>query len=540
VPLLIIEDSGTRGLTGDPAADPDLDASAGEKNDFYYFWRNVGRSSKGELDRGRWGLGKAVFPVASRIRTIFGLTLRDGDPRRLLLGQSVLKKHDPYGFFGRTEHGLSLPIESEALVDRFCADVQVERSEPGLSIVVPYVRHDELTAEALIASTLRQYFYPITRGDLVVTIESGARRESITSKTIDDVARRCLGEEGERIAALCDLTRWSLWIADEERIVLPESGQSTAPKWSESLVPSGMLERLRERFDASERLAFRVPLAVKRKKAKTAATWFDVVLARDESLAKPDMHFIRRGITIPEVKASTAVTRPIRALVIVDDDALSTLLGDAENPAHSDWSERADKVRNSYERGASTVRFVKNSIAQLSTILTRPPAGRVRDLLAEIFSINTTEVAENQESGTASRDEQPGTAGVPPASAAGSKPPALKPNRHRVRVTPASDGFTLRGGGDTGEIGRTMIAEVAYRLRSGNPFAKYSPFDFELGGNVTPQASGVELRITSGNRLELVPRAADWSIAFTGFDRRRDLVVRVAVEGDRATETELH
>src|SRR5260370_15565265 len=38
VPLLIIEDSGTRGLTGDPAADPDLDATAGEKNDFYYFW----------------------------------------------------------------------------------------------------------------------------------------------------------------------------------------------------------------------------------------------------------------------------------------------------------------------------------------------------------------------------------------------------------------------------------------------------------------------------------------------------------------------
>jgi hypothetical protein len=540
VPLLIIEDEGTRGLTGDPAADPDLDASSGEKNDFYYFWRNVGRSSKADLDRGRWGLGKAVFPVASRIRTIFGLTLRDGDPRRLLLGQSVLKthviggrKHDPYGFFGRTERGLALPIESDAMVDRFSEDVGINRSEPGLSIVIPYFRHDELTHEALVASTLRQYFYPITRGDLVVSIENGERRELITSKTIDDVARLHLGEEGERIAALCELTRWSVWIADEERVAIRDPGKAP-PKWGEALLPEGSIERLRERFEGGERLAFRVPLVVKRKKSKAAASRFDVVIAKDESLPRPDLHFIRRGITIPEVKASTSVTRPIRALVIVDHDALSTLLGDAENPAHSDWSERADKVRDSYDRGASTVRFVKNSIAQLSAMLTRPPAGRVRDLLAEIFSIEMQQPGE-AEGGGGDGEEELARAGT--AEGAVKAPPA---KGSRIRITRSSEGFTLHGSGEAREVGRSITAEVAYRLRSGNPFRKYSRFDFELGKDVALQSSGVELRSTDANRIDFTPTDADYSVSFSGFDRRRDLVVRVAIEGDRASETELH
>ncbi len=74
MPYLVIEDFGTRGLTGDPHVDPELEPASDIKNDFFYFWRNVGRSNKGEVDRGRWGLGKAVFTVASRIRTIFGIT----------------------------------------------------------------------------------------------------------------------------------------------------------------------------------------------------------------------------------------------------------------------------------------------------------------------------------------------------------------------------------------------------------------------------------------------------------------------------------
>ncbi len=93
---LAVADFGTRGLTGDPGAVPELDEDAGTRNGYYYFFRNVGRSGKGEGDRGRWGLGKAVLPVSSRIRAIFGLTIRPDDNRPLLLLEfsSVLPRRD--------------------------------------------------------------------------------------------------------------------------------------------------------------------------------------------------------------------------------------------------------------------------------------------------------------------------------------------------------------------------------------------------------------------------------------------------------------
>jgi hypothetical protein len=63
-----------------------------------------------------------------------------------------------------------------------------------------------------------------------------------------------------------------------------------------------------------------------------------------------------------------------RALIVIEEPALSRFLGDAENPAHSDWSERADKIRTQYDHGAWTLRFVKNSASFLASLLARRPS----------------------------------------------------------------------------------------------------------------------------------------------------------------------
>ncbi|MCA1733373.1 MAG: hypothetical protein LC732_07185 [Acidobacteria bacterium] len=193
---LVVEDFGTRGLAGDPAANPDVDDHDAERNDFHYFWRNVGRSMKGETDRGRWGLGKAVFSVASRIRALFGITRRSDDGRLLLMGQAVLKIHAtggrrfaPYGFFARFDRdGFAMPVEDERTLGRFAADFALERDEPGLSVVIPWPRTEELPFEKIVAAVIDQYFYPIARGDLQVEVADEARSEVIASRTLDEVA----------------------------------------------------------------------------------------------------------------------------------------------------------------------------------------------------------------------------------------------------------------------------------------------------------------------------------------------------------------
>lgn len=536
MPYLLIEDFGTRGLTGDPHVDPELQPDSEEKNDFFYFWRNVGRSGKGEVDRGRWGLGKAVFTVASRIRTIFGLTRRFDDGRSFLLGQSVLKTHVldgqriyPYGFFARFErrNGLPLPIEDTILLDRFADDFGLHRLDPGLSIVVPYFRDDELSLDRVTASVVRQYFYPILRGDLVVDVADGARTQRIDAETIDGLSA---GEE--TVARACALARWALSQRDAERIALPEGGDA-APKWNERALAPAELSALRGRFAARERLAFRVPILVKRKKARPAASWFDVYLERDEALRKPEHHFIRSLITIPEVRVNGETA--VRALIVVEEPALSRFLGDAENPAHSDWSERADKIRTQYDHGASTLRFVKNSASFLAALLSRPPAGRERDFLADLFSVDVDE--ESVHDGAmapriAIRAAGSGSTG----NAAGDDRGA---GSGTVTIWRIADGFTIRGA--DAAVGRPLHGEVAYRLRTGDPFRKHSPFDFDLLSDrgISVQSSGARLRVTSPNAFQFVPTEVKFQLSMKGFDPRRDLVVRV-VDGGDAAETELH
>lgn len=590
--FLVIEDSGTRGLGGDPAIDPELDdapnatddgAAPGDqrRNDFYFFWHNVGRSSKGEHDRGRWGLGKAVFPVASRIRTMFGLTRRAEDGRLLLMGQSVLKTHVidghrfyPYGFFGRFERSFPIPIEDPELIETFARDFLLQREEPGLSIVVPFPREADLALDAIVRSAVQQYFYPITRGDLVVTVEDGTRSEVINNRTIDGIAMRT---GGEPMARLCALARWyateafidstplaagatsvtlrteasnpdSSPVPPATAVEQPESSQREeafqgadartapssavppgAPRWSDDVIPAPLLASLRQQFDAGERIAIRVPVAVKRKRSRPAAAHFDVVLEKDATLRRGQHHFIRRGITIPDVRSGR--DKPVRALLIADDDALATLLGDAENPAHSDWSERADKVRSVYDHGPSTVRFVKNSITFLASLLGRAPEGRSRDFLAEFFSVDASAGTFEGTRGAAAGARGVRKDGPPiPARAEPARNPAIER---------AADGVSIRGSGDPRDIGVLFVAELAYRTRSGNPFSRYSPFDFVLGEqNVLIKADGATAKPVEGNRIEIVPHEPGFRVAIHGFDPRRDLVVRMTRRGNEAGDSD--
>ncbi len=535
MPFLVIEDSGTRGLTGDPGEDPELDPDsrvAAPRNDFYYFWRNVGRSGKGELDRGRWGLGKAVFSVSSRIHTMFGLTLRADDEQRLLLGQSVLKTHilegkrnTPYGFFGNVGRD-SFPhaLDASGVIDTFIEDFGLQRAEPGLSIVVPFHREDDLRFEKVVASVIRQYFYPITRGDLVVTVEENGVVETIRSSSIEAVAQTT------PVARVCALTRWSVTLPENEWISIAEPPSPGAPKWREDLLPAPELELLRQRFEAGDRLAFRIGVAIRRKRSRAASSHFAVILEKDETLRRGEHHFIRRGITIPEVKSGRE--KGVRAILVADEEALSTFLGDAENPAHSDWSERSDKIRILYEHGPSTLRYVKRAIEQLAAMISTPPAGRDASLLSSIFSVQVPADAEGP-APRARRDRAGSSSPAPPV--------AVKAHDQRVRLTPIAGGFTLRGSGGTADVGVPYTAEVAYRTRHGNPFRKYSTFDFRIGENDVALASeGTTIRRLDGNRLEFLPTQPDFHLALTGFDPRRDLVVRVTRKDDDAPEAELH
>ncbi|OPY04602.1 MAG: hypothetical protein A4E67_02320 [Syntrophaceae bacterium PtaB.Bin038] len=528
--FLLIEDFGTRGLAGDIRDDGNQDETAA-KNDFYYFWRNIGRAVEGTTTRGRWGLGKTVFQAASRINSFFGLTVRQGEARRLLMGQSVLKIHRvngrryaPYGYYGRFEDDFALPVEDPEQIDRFCSDFSVRRAlEPGLSVMIPYP-DEEIGIESVIRSVIHQYFFPILSGDLVVTVSGGAHEQVLDGGNLCDYIESTGWQDRRALVRRLEFAKWCLAQPESALEVLGEPSPGRAPKWDEALFEPGQLDRLRRRFDAGERLAFRMPLWVEPRKKAVEHSHFRLFLERDAQLDRGEDFFIRDGITVTGV--SSQRQKGMRVIVAVSDRPLSKLLGDSENPAHTEWQERSPKFKNRYTLGPACLRYVKNSPREVIRILTTPADGRDPKLLRDLFYVDL-EPEQGAAAGRKSPKDGPGAGPADGAGAAAGAPPRLLLGR-------VKGGFRLSLHPEAKTYPRVIDLEMAYDVRQGNPFRLYRPYDFDLG-KPPIRIEGVALtwRVTQPNGLKVTTEQPDFQLTVTGFDGNRDLKIRILTAQDK-------
>ena len=525
--FVLFEDFGTRGLQGPPEQSEDEEIDAGRsRNDFYYFWRNVGRSRKSASELGRWGLGKTVFPAASRLNAFFAVTVRRDDGRRLLMGQAVLKIHKldgaryyPYGYFGRFEDDFALPVEDAGPVDAFCSDFCItRRAEPGLSVVIPHPEPD-LAPEQVLPSVVRHYFVPILAGDLVVEVEQDGRTELLDAGTLAHVLGRVGWAEAPALQRLVELAHWGLRLPAERYAAMPEPAPAVAPRWSADATIEQALAPLREAFNRGEPVAVRVPAWVKPAAGEPVRTSFDVFLERDDALSGGEEHFVRDGITIAGVHSG--VQSGVRAIVCVRDRALSGLLGDSENPAHTEWQERSLRFKERYRHGPFTLRYVKGAPREIVRILTRPVAGRDFALLRHLFSLDIPteeEVRQRQPHGP----RRTGLDGTGDA-------PAIEPSgKDRFfELQKLQGGFRVAGAVNGARPPRFAAVLAAYEVRRGNPFALYQSLDFEMGrAPIVAETVGAE--IVRQERNGIVIRIDDpaFQLIVKGFDARRDVRVK--------------
>jgi hypothetical protein len=527
--FLVVEDFETRGLRGSPLQEKD---EAGVKNDFYYFWRNVGRSGKEDKDRGRWGLGKNVFPASSRINTFFGLTISADNPEPLLMGQSVLKVHEiggerryPYGYFGEIQKdGFALPMKDATSLDQFTSDFCIARKgELGLSLVIPFPDAD-ITQDKIARSVIRQYFFPILAGTLVVMVGANGSETLFDSSTLLPHVKRMDEDFRREMEPSLELGQWARDAG--EFISVAETPQEVAPQWTQESLPVEVISTLRPRFEKGERLAFRVPVLVRPKEGANLPSHFKVFLQRDLAMDSHRALFIREGLIVTD--AVKTKLSSVYALVVVDDKPLATMLGDAENPAHTEWQPRSTHFRGRYHHGERTLAYIKNSVAQLVQLLTTSKEESDPAALQDVFFLPKPPEPEE-----ARKDivKKPKTGEDPPLPPSPPDSPETK-----VRVTKVKGGFSVYGAGEGAVPDRVRLA-VAYEIRRGNPFKRYQPADFEFGREpVQIVADGATILEASRNRLLLGDLKANFKVAVTGFDSARDLVVRAVAEEPKPEE----
>ena len=541
-PYVLIEDFGTKGLTGDPAqSDPHPDPN--QRNPFFLFFRAEGLSAKSGTDLGRWGVGKFVFPRSSLASTHFGLTVRHDDRRRLLLGAVTLKAHrirgedsmySPDGLYGKAgSEAVVFPIDAADNINAFCKLFGLARTdEPGLSVVVPFVDAEEITYEKLLFAAAKGYFLPILGGRLEITVTAGARTARLAADTNESVVRDNASLFKEDLNATLMLARAALQTRDEARVVLGPPDAARA-HWSEDMISEELLTGLQARLAGKEPVAVRVPVTVRPKKEDPLPSWFDIYLVRDStSDGRPT--FVREGIIVSDVRGKRA--RDLRSLVIIDDKPLATLLGDSENPAHTQWQKDGSNFKGRYVYGPSVISFVSESVGELIAILNRRNEEADATLTVDYFSITPPEddAAETEEA----ERRRPKSGG---GDRTADEEIQVTPRPTRIRIARDEAGFSILPGSQPPQAPYLIEVRCAYDLRVGNPLKQWYPADFALGS--------ADLPVTCDGEARLLKLKENWALLridgpafharFQGFDVNRDVYVRADVRepGDASSET---
>ncbi|MEQ1932766.1 MAG: hypothetical protein ABL962_02645 [Fimbriimonadaceae bacterium] len=500
--VLVIEDFGTKGLTGNPAAR--------DNDNFDRFWRQHGISGKGGKSGGRWGLGKLVYSSSSEIKAFFGLTRREGDPDPLLMGQTVLANHDldgnrhpAHGFwFGdRAPNQLQLPVSDPSTIATLAGIAGVTRTtQTGLSLVIPHL-NTNVTEQTIIDGVVGNYYFPILAGKL--TVEVG-------TVTIDR-------NSFHRIAAA---------VASGANIPLPfveqvSSQLTVQPTYAAKSVVDGkaleeasfaaeQLAAMKADFASGKLLHVRVPIQLKPKGGANILSRIDLFLKRLPDDAKSFALFVRGSITVPGEIRYFGGAHAYGAMV-ASEDGVVAFLGDAENPAHTGWNASAEKLTARWRAPSGTLHNIRYALRDLYTLVADSIQREDRDALIDFFSL-----LDQGQSSTGKKKRTP-------------KVPQNLPHREKallIRSQPGGFAIVAGPGAQSWTFPKIVDVRVAYDIVSGDPFKRHHKFDFDLEGkDISIKADSAEVTPLRANKLRLSLTAADFRLEASGFDVNRDLVV---------------
>lgn len=208
----------------------------------------------------------------------------------------------------------------------------------------------------------------------------------------------------------------------------------------------------------------------------------------------------------------------------IESGPLARLLGDAENIAHTEWSQSISSFRGKYRYGPAYLKFVKESVSSIVRLLYKDQSEADPQLLLDYFGL-AVDSSEDLPSDVLPEATSRGGTRRPP------NPVLPPPSPPRYRVSKVSGGFSIARGHPDAELPDTLSIAVAYDVRRGSALARYHPADFRLDdAERVVELRDAEMVEKASNRLRVRILGPDFHVGVTGFDPNRDLYVRVNAE----------
>ncbi len=535
---LVYEDFNTTGLWGDSNLDFIETAANKEEHSYTFFVHYEGEGSKSDGKKGKWGIGKIVFPMLSGLKTFFAYSVRSPEKapcgrENILIGQSIQRFHEidgvpyyPDGWYVADSVGVPIPHHGE-VASAFAQDWGLKRelNETGLSILVPFIRPDLGIAQFRDA-VIRQYFLAILAGELECSFEDEAGSiitldsENIT-QVIEMIQNLTEGSPRDMTTyqVKTAISGFSKATAEVDAIEIELPVDMVAP--SALAVPdesiSAAIESLEENGIALFKIYVKVPIPIGESLSRD---YFEALLIQADG--ENSIIYSREGILVPGTRA--VKVRDFIVLVMVDEGALANLLGFAEGPAHEDWRDDTKKFRASFgvagakkARASWTLKAVRNFPKRIVELISRTEAQQLdREFFSDWFGPS------GEDDGTT---PDPVTREIPLPKPA----PNFSVKDGVLRVSSGSRSYALSS---------KVQIDLAYSVSRGNAFAKYSEIDFSLSDDrgikiqhqtsqATVKSQGVTISSAKKNSLKFeINDPKQWSIEIPGFELYRDIEVR--------------
>ena len=532
---LIVEDFGTTGLTGD-LGNPELDGS-GQNWNAFWFREGEGGKEHGSGNGGA-GQGKITYFSTSTIRTIFGYTVRHDSMDGALFGASSFLrdyvydghkwKRDAYwGIWGGSPpEQRVLPAQTGDAISRFCEHLGLERTteQSGLSLIIPSPK--PIDTDVAIRITIAEFFVPIYRGDLIVTIgDVRIERASIVA-----LAGSCLSDVQARALHTCTTKGYRDFLVQAidkstKNEVIDAKHIAAVAQLTEDSFDADSLKTMREAYQNEEAIAVRFPVTVKPKSGAAIECYFDVHLLCPIELDQPEQAVIRRDLLIGEEPVGSGKLRQrARGLTLINDGALSKLLLSAEEATHLRWNTKLPRLSEYYKAGETTVAIVRNAMVKFLDVLTEGDQKRDFKLLSKYFSApgNSPKVpTKGKKSPGGKQAEARGEIPLPK-----SKLLAIDPLSDGCRIRPAKTGALLDA-----KLPLQVTVEFAYEGLDKDAFSEYDPLDFDLKDKAfSINGAGYTLVEQELNDLSFLVNNIDFELTISGFDRNLRLRMRLNYE----------
>jgi hypothetical protein len=385
--------------------------------------------------------------------------------------------------------------------------------EPGLTVVVPYVG-DDLNVDELRRSVVRDYFVAILAKALTVDIAAcGDESCQVTWETLDEVIETLPDPiERDQVRSNANLIRWALGPPAVD--VISIQAPTGSPSWQPDLIPDDARQQIRAALDAEQSVVVRVPVhIVRRANGAGSDSSFDVLL-RPEASHRGVPLFVREGIIVSEVRSRTLPG--VRAIVLIQPGAMADLLGDAEGPAHTNWSDKTERFKRRYRYGSNWLTFVKQAPGRILDIVRGSDDEEDRTLGAQFFPFASATGEQDDTGGPEDEGDQ-------------TKPPPPPPGSpQKIRISKRQRGFTVRLTEAGTDLARVDVV-AAYDRSRGNPFARWSEEDFDMADLDVAITGGIVIEREDNRLFAEVSDPAQFVLQVDGFDINRD--VRVTAHG---------